>query len=500
MDMVERVEQFIQEQRLFQTGQTVVVGVSGGPDSLCLLDLLHRLTPAWKLTLQVAHLNHGLRAEATAEAEKVRAEAEKRELPCHTAEVDTRARAAAGRLSIEEAARELRYAFLAQVARATGATALAVAHTADDQAETVLMHFLRGAGLSGLKGMRAKSRVPPSASAFAPVEPQGQAEVHGASLQTRRPEPGTSDLTLIRPLLGTTRAEVEAYCTEHELQPVHDATNLDPQYFRNRLRHVLLPELEKYNPNLRAGLCRSAAVLTGEYEWLRAQVNALWQRAARLTPGQVAFDRPLWQALTVPEQRALLREAVARLQRSPRDIDFAPIEAAVQFSRRAGAGRSCDVLGGLRLFVSYTRLTLSTADMGGPAAENTPRLDADSQLAPGWQFCVTPLSRGQWPPPRQVIGAGWEVGIDAACVTHPLRVRARRPGDCFQPLGLGGHRQKISDYMVNAKLEAPLRDRWPLVVSGDDIVWLAGLRLDERFKVTDATETILQLEFVKQGA
>src|SRR3990172_799036 len=153
MNLRKRVRQFIEERNLLRPGDRVVVGVSGGPDSLCLLDVLDSLADDLSLTLHIAHLNHGLRPEAVAEAEFVRAEAEKRSLAYHTEAADTGAHARAHKKSIEEAARDLRYAFLARVALAAGAPVIAVAHTADDQAETVLMHFLRGSGLAGLRGM-----------------------------------------------------------------------------------------------------------------------------------------------------------------------------------------------------------------------------------------------------------------------------------------------------------------------------------------------------------
>ncbi len=480
MDLPQRVGHYIQAHNLLPPHSQIILGVSGGPDSLCLLDILHTLAPERSWNLRVAHLNHGLRPEAAGEAEKVQGEAARRGLAFFTASVDTLGYAQTHRRSIEEAAREMRYAFLGRVAQSAGATLIAVAHTADDQAETVLMRFLRGSGLSGLSGMRPRARLPSAEVMY---------EEHAVSGETP---------LLVRPLLATTRAEVEAYCAERGLEPVHDQTNRDPAYLRNRLRHVLLPELEKVNPNLRASLGRTAEVLAGEYELVADLINTLWRQTARLEAGQVELNRAQWQALSVPQQRSLLREAIARLQGHTRNLDFVPLEAAIQFSRSATAGRECELPGGLKLAIGYTHLTLYRGRPDWVQAEALPLVDNAGHLTLGWQFQTTPLPPGTWTLEQIATQSGpWRVYIDAARPGGPLRVRPRQAGDSFQPLGLGGHHQKISDYLVNAKVEASLRERWPLVSSGKEIVWLAGLRLDERFKVTAATTAVTCLEFVK---
>ncbi|MGH2522227.1 MAG: tRNA lysidine(34) synthetase TilS, partial [Anaerolineales bacterium] len=488
MKLRERIRRYVEERELLRPGSRVVLGVSGGPDSLCLLDLLHALAPEWNLTLHVAHLNHGLRPEAAAEAEFVRAEAQGRDLPFHSEIADTRAQAQANKKSIEEAARELRYAFLTRTAVLLGAEAIAVAHTADDQVETVLMHFLRGAGLAGLKGMLPSVEIG-----------SWKSGVRGSDLR-----PPTAGLYLTRPLLNTTRAEVEAYCAEHDLRPLRDASNLDTTFFRNRLRHALLPELEKYNPNLRAVLGRTAEVAAGEYELLQAVVEILWNQVAQPEFLQVKFDRARWIALGVPEQRALLRRAVQHLRFDLRNVDFTPLERAVRFSRRAAPGRSCDVLGGLRLKVTSEALVLSSWEHQ-PAPAEVPLVESDGRLTRNWRFYVETLDPGTWS--LAEVESNPDPGcayVDADRLSSPrsqraqteegagewgLRVRPRRPGDRFQPLGMGGHRIKVSDFMINAKVDESLRDGWPLVVCGDEIVWVAGLRQDERFKVTAETQT-----------
>ncbi|MGQ0602151.1 MAG: tRNA lysidine(34) synthetase TilS [Anaerolineales bacterium] len=487
MTLLAHVRRFIEERDLLRPGATVVAGVSGGPDSLCLLDVLHRLDGAQVLGLRlhVAHLNHGLRPEAAQAAEFVRAEAATRGLTFHLEATDTRAHAAQHKLSLEEAARELRYSFLARVAAQVGASAIAVAHTADDQAETVLMRFLRGSGLAGLRGMFPKVGIRDlGITAWGINSPFSNSPTH-----------------IVRPLLFSTRADVEAYCAEHSLNPVHDASNSDTTFFRNRLRHELLPILETYNPNIRAVLARTAEVLTGEYEILQHTIEVLWREIARVEGASVVFERARWHALGIPEQRALLRRALQHLRPGLRDVDFAPLDAAVQFSRTAQTGRVCDVTGGLCLAIEYDSIVLRqwTPDFiraEFAPADDVPQLNDAGGLSAGWKFHAEPVM--QWTlDSLETDSSSRRVFVDAEAVNGPVMLRARRDGDRFQPLGMGGHSVKVSDFMINRKVPAALRDRWPLVVCGDEIVWVGGLRLDERFKVTPATLRVLKLKLTR---
>jgi tRNA(Ile)-lysidine synthetase-like protein len=492
MNLEAQVRDYISTQRMLEAGERVVVGVSGGPDSLCLLNVLRALADDLKVGLIVAHLDHGLRPEAAEEAEFVRQQAQALGLLFHLGRADTRALAAAHRQSLEEAGRAARYGFLADVAADAGARKIAVAHTADDQAETVLMHFLRGSGLAGLKGML----------------PVVEASVWRSEVRRRTSDEGssdfrplTSDLYLIRPLLATTRAQVEAYCAARGLEPRRDESNADRRFLRNRLRHELLPLLETYNPQVRAVLARSAAVLAGEHALVQAHLEEVWRATARLerqTEGRVVFDRERWRALSVPEQRALLRRAVQVLRRQLRDVDFTPLEAAVRFSRAAQPGRQTDLLAGLCLAVGAEAIIVQPwGRRADPGAHSGPLLSADGSLDAGWEFSVEAVTSEEWGlgEPMPAGASRWTEYVDASALDQPLCLRARRPGDRFQPLGLGGHSTKVSDFMVNQKVAAAMRDRWPLVVAGGQVVWVAGLRLDDRFKVRPETERLLRLRF-----
>ena len=309
------LETILRDQCGLDPARPVLAGVSGGPDSLCLLDILH----AAGYRVIVAHFNHQLRPEASQEAESVSARAGSLGLSFETDSADVRAYAEAHGLSLEEAARLLRYQFLFAAARQHAAQAVAVGHTADDQVETVLMHFLRGAGLAGLKGMEYRMLLP---------------------LFDRQ-------IPLVRPLLSLWRADTEAYCREHALEPHYDASNADQAFFRNRLRHALLPELEKYNPRFKESVWHTAQALQGDYSALQEILEAAWKSVV-LDTGKdwVAFDQAGLAALSSGMRRNLIRRAAESLRPDSRDFGFAALKRAADFAATA-RGKQIDFVNGL---------------------------------------------------------------------------------------------------------------------------------------------------------
>jgi tRNA(Ile)-lysidine synthase len=475
----------------------VVVAVSGGPDSLCLLHVLLALCPEYGITLHVAHLNHGLRgAESDADARFVQETAEAWAVPVIVGVADVPALVRERKLSVEEAARQARYAFLAQAAAQLGADRIALGHNADDQTETALMHWLRGAGLAGLRGMAPKS--PLGELRFEAAEGGGAGRPYGVAA------------TLIRPLLFVTRAQIEAYCVENSLAPRFDRSNLDTTYFRNRLRHDLLPLLAQYNPNIREVIRRSAQALAGDYEVIRAQAEAAWRETLRNeSAGHVTLDLARWRALPIGLQRSTLRMAVERLRRNLRDVGWEHAENAVWIGRTRKTGTQATLPDGLMLTVGYDELTV------GGAIDDEPK-------CPWLDEPVTLGSRGVTLLP----GSCWrveatELDADSATLAQigvnrdpntayldgdragQLALRRRQPGDRFQPLGLGGCSKSVREFMINEKVPVAWRDRIPLCVAvgavgagqRDVIAWVVGWRLDERFKVGTETRRILRLTF-----
>ena len=480
-----------------EEGERVVVGVSGGPDSLCLLHVLLRLREEYRLRLHVAHLHHGARgAEADADANFVAALAAEWSLPVTIEKQDVPALARAHRLAFEETARHVRYTFLARVTGEMGAHKIAVGHNADDQAETVLMHFLRGAGPAGLRGMLPLTPI----TDYRLLTPL----LHLTPTQPTPPPPPPPP-TIIRPLLEVPRAAIEAYCANHGLTPRFDRSNLDTTYFRNRLRHELLPLLATYNPNVRARLCHTATIVATDYELLtqlREQAWAEVMQEERETA--IIFDRVTWRALPVALQRATLRQAAYRLRRSLRDVDFVHVEFARQVGLRGETGAQATLPMGLALTVGYDTLTVGNAgDVGPPpdepllwSAEPLPVQVPGTTVLPQSEWALQAEVLEEWDAAQIAANPDpWTACFDADTLAAPLVLRPRRRGDRFRPQGMGGHSVKLSAFMINLKIPRAWRDHIPLLASGDEIAWVCGRRIGEGITVGPATRRVARMRF-----
>jgi tRNA(Ile)-lysidine synthase len=464
--MLRRVKDILQQFRVLDAGKPLLLGVSGGPDSLAMLDLLSQLeTP-----LVAAHLNHTLRPESTQEAEAVRRAAEERGAAFVLEEADVAAYARDQLLSVEEAARILRYRFLFNQAHTHKAAAVLVAHTADDQVETVLMHLLRGAGLSGLKGMEAYLL----------------------------PNPWDDQIPLIRPLLGMWREEVLQYCQDRGLEPVLDPSNLDTRYYRNRLRSELIPYLETYNPQVRRLIWRTAQVLGGDHAVLEVHAESAWQRAV-VAQGQGYLGLNIHKVLQEMEgaRRRVVRRAVAQLRPGLRDIDFELVERFLRCLEGGPSPTRCDLGAGLSLLVEAGTVWLAAWESDLPGADFPQAPEADQGCPPlslplpgdlsmpeGWQITSRVVEDAPAAYPNAVANADpYQAWLDLDTLHLPLQVRCRRAGDRFLPLGMQGHSMKLSDFMINLKLPSRLRSAWPLVCSADEIAWIPGLRLAHPYRL-----------------
>lgn len=489
--LISRVAAYINRHALLQTGDSVVVGVSGGPDSLCLAHVLLRLVPELRLRLHVAHLNHALRgAESDADAKYVSELARAWDLPCTVERVDVKAVAARRRLSLEEAARQARYAFLASTAQRIGAQRIAVGHHADDQAETVLMHFLRGSGVAGMRGMLPGI----------PLSDYRALSEHADGL--------SAEVTLVRPLLGVRRAEIAAYCDQNALKPRIDRSNLDTAFQRNRLRHEILPALRKINPAIDRVLVRTADVMAGDFEILAEATRSALDRveldAAPGSDGMVAEVRlslAAWRDLPVGLQRSTLRAAVARLRRTLRNINWEHIDAAVRVGREGATGDSATIAAGLALTVGYDVLRIgpggAAAPGSGPQVQGrvSLRTPGVTDIGNGWRVRIEPRSLAEMAQDYEVNTDPWIAYLDADLVGSQLALRPRQPGDRFQPLGLDGHSARINEAMINAKVPAPDRAGWPLLIGAAGIAWLCGLRIDARSAIRPTTQRVWQVRF-----
>ena len=525
------VARFVQERAPWQSGETIVAAVSGGPDSLCMLGALLSLKEAYPALapgrIVVAHLDHGLRGEAGhADSEWVRAFAAQLGVPCVTHAEDVRALARRERRSLEDAARQARYAFLRRVAAEYGAARICVGHTRDDQVETIVMHFVRGSGLTGLAGMR----------------------------------PLTGDVA--RPLLVVARTDTVAYCAARGWQPRLDVTNADIAFVRNRVRHELLPELERYNPNLRDTLLRNAELIREDDRYLEEQAAVLWALAARseaqghrgtdvpahdsggtevpahdaesgLKSAEVGtryraeaeavdvlrFSLPAVRNAPAALRRRLIRQAVERLTTAAGvTLGAEHIQSVERLIQSGQSGSSLDLPGRLRVALGYDTLSFERQRRSVSARRLAPDHELEVRLAvpgsvalPGLGWRVTAAIEPAGEAPEAVIGwlgghkpggvadldTGYhlpeaEAVLDADVAGDTLTVRTWRAGDRMQPLGMTTEK-KLQDVYSDAKVPRSLRRRLPLVYGRSHLLWVAGLRLDERARITPETHRVLRL-------
>jgi tRNA(Ile)-lysidine synthase len=472
--MLSELIKILQDECQIAFEQPTLVAVSGGADSLCLADFMHQNG----YSLVVAHFDHKLRPESSSEANFVKEFAHKRGLQFVLGEEKVSARVKEGITSIEEAARNARYDFLFQCAEEIHAQAVVVGHTADDQVETFLMHLLRGAGLDGLSGMPHRWL----------------------------PNTWHDRIPLVRPLLVVWREETLAYCQQRGLEPVVDPTNLDRSYFRNRLRLELIPYLETFNPSARKLIWQTARVLRGDRESINQIIDHAWSRVlAASGENYVAVDADLCSAYPLAIQRHLIRRAIAHLRPGLRDISFEAVERAVGQIQETKPYAEVDLIAGLKMVSEDGRLWIAEWDVVLPV-EDWPQVNAEPvmleigsavDLYHGWQLAAE-LVEVESTPPQTIDRDVNQAYLDLERIEMPLVVRARRQGERIQLSGMQGRSQKLADFMINHKIPRRARERWPLVSSGDQIVWVVGYRAAHFCQITNQTRQVLKLE-LRQG-
>ena len=458
-----------------QGQESIIVGVSGGADSLALLSLLHNL--GYETT--AVYVDHGLRPTSKNDGDHVEAFCIKRCVPFRRIQVEASKHARETGKTIEEAARDLRYAALFSVAVETGAGAVAVAHHADDQVETAIMHLLRGAGMSGLRGMQMATRQ------------------HGWQ----------EGILLIRPLLTIWKEDILAYCEHQAIQTITDESNFDTTFFRNRLRHELIPYLESYNPAVKRHLLTMATLLQDDYAVLQDLVD---DAASALTMesinGQVTFLVSPFLGLHKALQRMILRKAIAILRPALRDVDAAAIDRCVAYLAQENPTGQMDVTDHISLFIDNPVCVL--LDGSTPYfRKDIPLLDSTTQsftcglgkeitLNPYWGFrcdLVAPEETVK----NDRLANQWIARVDAAQCGQTLYLASIKTGDRFYPQGLGGHTQKVSDILINQKVHRLLRDRYPLVRNEHEIVWVPGYRIHHQLQINNDTRKVLVMQFFR---
>ena len=460
--MLDKVKTWINNYRLVKPGSRILAACSGGPDSLVLVHILHRLKDEYGFSLAVAHVNHRLRPEAAEEAEFVEAFTASLGITCSVMDVDVPAYSRANKISSqEEAARLLRYQCLRKIAAEWGGAQIATGHHRDDQVETVLLNFLRGAGSAGIRGMK----------------------------------PLNGDV--MRPLLAVSRLEIEAYCEEQGLQPRRDSSNFSTEYRRNRIRLELLPALEKsYNPAIREAIWRLALLAGDEHDYIRGEATKLWGKVA--TAGDnIAIESQGLAALPIALRRELIRQAIEKKRGALTGISFDHVEKLLTMALSGTVGSLMTLPGGLTARKTYAGLVIENGVLDQSKPVGTKGVEPATVVIPGsttsgGSTIVAELVTALPPP----IGETSAV-FDFDKLTLPLIARSRLPGDRFRPGGLNGS-QKLKKFFIDHKVPEAVRDYVPIVADQQEIIWVAGYRQSEHGRITATTKKILQLSITKQ--
>ncbi len=457
--LLEKVGLTIGKYGLLPYSSQVVVGVSGGPDSVALLHILYRLKSVLNLKLWVAHLNHKLRpGEAEREASWTKRFASKLGIAVISDSFDVPLLAKKKGLSIETAARQARYNFLEHVAVKVGASKIALGHTASDQVETVLMRFLRGSGLEGLSG------IPPA---------RGK---------------------IIRPLIGVFREEVEQYCQDNFLDPCFDSSNRQRICLRNRVRLDLIPYLSgHFNPQLESSLFRLLQITRADNEYLQGEARRVWKSLiVDRNEGKIILNFKKLSSLHLALQRRVIRLTIETIKGDLRGISFRQIKSLLELNCSKGT-RIISLPGNLRVEGRYGQLVIKKKKK----EEDEVSLSYGRLRVPG----ETKLSELNLRFRSSLIKktSSWLsknpnfAFLDHNKISGSLFFRSRKIGDRFQPLGMVGTK-KLKDFFIDLKIPRFKRDKIPLLVSKSEIVWVVGQRISERFKIDENTKKILKIE------
>lgn len=456
-----RVMDCIKKYNMILEGDAVLIGVSGGIDSITLLYSLYFLRDGLKCSLMVAHANHGLRGEESdREADFVSGIADELKLPSVIEKLNVLEYMAERGFSKQAAARELRYDFFKSVANRLSASKIALGHNADDQAETILMRLLRGSGARGLSGIRAMR-----------------------------------DNIIIRPLIEISREEIAEFVRGEGLRYVEDPSNVKSYYVRNRIRNNLIPFLKRdYNPNIVKGLRETAEIIRDEDEFLDNHCSSILPDIISSTEkGVINIDVMKLKGLHVSIQRRVIRKALKMIKGDLLKISAVHMEDIFSLIRRRTSGKTLCLPDGILVMYEYDNLKISNLKFQilNKGFDIPLKIPGDTILSdPYYKFKTDLIDPAEF---NREKGDGYTVFFDMDRLKKDLRVRNRIHGDTFYPSGMGGSSKKLKEFFIDEKIPGRERDRIPLVVSGDTILWVVGKRVTDTGRVYSDTKRILKI-------
>ena len=457
--MIPRILAYIKQHNMIQSGDHVVAGVSGGADSVCMLLILDSLRESLSFDLTAVHVEHGLRGGASLrDAVFVEQLCRERQIDCRVFYEDVQGKAAAAGLSLEEAGRELRYACFTRVCRETGANKIAVAHHRDDQAETVLLHLFRGAGLRGMCGM-------------APVRDN-----------------------IIRPLLDTGRDEIEQWLRQQGIAWRTDETNLETAYTRNKIRLRVLPLVEQeIQPRVSEHMAKTAEHLRQVQEYVTGQAGRVYEKCVREEPPCLRILLEEFRQQEPLLQTMVLQRALERLGCGLKDISAVHLESLLELAGKE-TGKTLSLPHRISARREYAWLILEEAGQKmDPEAE--PDLAVEVSV-PGtyeyrgltWRFTLEDGKKTRGIPEKTY--TKW---FDYDKIEQYLKIRIRQSGDYLE-INRERGRKKLKDHFIDLKLPREEREQRPLLADGSHVLWILGERISEAYKVTEQTKRLLRVE------
>lgn len=458
--MKEKVINTIIKNNLIEKGDNILVGVSGGPDSMALLYVLREAKRKIDFNLYVAHVNHGVRGkEADEDEEYVREVSDKLGIPFYSIKVDMSKYAKENKLSEEEAGREIRYSFFRQVLSQIGNGKIAVAHNKNDQAETLMMRFIRGTGLDGLKGMDYKNG------------------------------------DVIRPLLDVSRDEIERYIKENNIEVRIDKTNFKPIYSRNKIRLELIPFIkENFNENFIDTIYRTSRLMAVDSDFLnKFALEKYEQMIHKETKNKIIINREKFLDQHDSIKSRILRIAIEKLLGHIKGIEEKHIYDAINLVFNNNTGKRIHLPKNIQISIGYGYFTVEKIDLKNAIANYEYIIDIEK---------LTKIDELKCEIITEILDVN-EVDInktnrfikyfDYDKIYGNLYIRNRRPGDKFFPLGMKG-KKKLKDFFIDLKIPRDIRDKIPLLVDDCNIIWVVGYRTSELYKIKPETKRVLKIQ------
>lgn len=466
---IKKVRQTIERYQMLNSGDRVLIGVSGGPDSMALFHVLYELSHELSISFGIAHVNHMLRGmDADQDARFVSQLANTYQIPYFEKKIDIKAFSKKNKLSIEEAARTCRYAFLFQIQQNNGFNKIALGHHANDNAELMLMNLFRGSGLKGLCGI-----------------------------------PPVRDGIIIRPLIRVSRIEILEFVSENRIEFVDDCSNNDIRFIRNKIRHQLIPKIQlEYNPNIVKTLTRISSIFEDEDQWIDQIITSVYrsviisedETSVLLCGSKLKDKHPA-------ELRRIIRRSIQQIKGNLHKISFQQLDTVVQLIQSGKIGWSVDLPDQLRIRWDSNVLTVKKEQQPLRTSQITHELEHKPFRYIIENAGTIYINEAKLYLDIKILekkndlnfNSKQVVYFDGDIIGFPLVVRNYRPGDRFQPLGMVGS-QKLSDFFINVKMPQPIRGGCPLLEYQDRIIWVIGYRTSEFGKIVSTTQKLIKIE------